>query len=279
MPRSLREVIADLPGISWLRRVRYVRQLKRGAGRGLFWGAYSSYSAAAAAAKAHPSGLAFGYDTPELAEVGRNDYDRMHLRDYPALFWLSTFLGDNDREPGAGKLTVVDLGGHLGGKFRAFRRYWPAQLTPLWVVLETSAAVDLAKQLPPGDRPEGLSFTTERAVLDGAWILFASGSLQYLERDVWDLLDELSQPPRHLVLTKVPLSDGKAFWTTQNADGKAIVPYHVWNRNEFLAELRKRGYRVLDEWVIPERSVTIPLQRGLGTQANSGLALIRNAKT
>src|SRR5688572_2919093 len=109
MSGSLRQLIADLPGIAWLRRILYVRKLRQGAGRGLFWGVYSSHAEAAAAAKSHPSGLSFGYDTPELAEVGRNDYDRMHLRDYPALFWVSSFL----RNPAdSGSLTVVDLGGH-----------------------------------------------------------------------------------------------------------------------------------------------------------------------
>jgi len=273
MGRSLRQFIADLPGIAWLRRARYVSQLKRGAGRGLFWGVYSSYAEAVEASKSHPSRLALGYDNPEVASVGRGDYDRMHLRDYPALFWITNFLNQGQESPGLS--TVVDLGGHLGGKFRAFRQYWPVTIKPSWVVLETPAAVDLSKSLAAADRPDGLSFTAERRTLEGASILFASGSLQYLERDPWELLDALSSPPRHLVLTKVPLSDGKSFWTTQNADDKAIVPYHVWNRQDFVSQFAQRGYRLLDEWVIPDRSVTIPLHRGLGTRGNSGLSLTR----
>jgi putative methyltransferase (TIGR04325 family) len=275
MPRTARQVIADLPGIVWLRRARYMWGLRRGRGRGLFWGAYSSYAEAIEAARAHPSRLVCGYDTAEVARAGREYYEHVYLRDYPALVWLLRFLWPRPTEMEPARQTVVDLGGHLGEQYRVFRRYWQPRADPLWVVLETAASVGLSQGLPAVDRPPGLVFTIDRASLDGSSILFASGSLQYLERDVWNLLDDVANPPPHLVLNKVPLSEGHEMWTTQNAEGKAIVPYHVMNRSRFLGELAARGYRLLDEWSVPDRAVAIPFHRDFGTSANSGLSLTR----
>jgi len=276
MLTEARQRIADLPGIVWLRRQRYIHALKRGAGRGQFWGAFSSHDEAVEGARHHPSRLVVGYNTSGVARAGRDNYERMFLHDYPAAAWLSHFACDNSLAAQPTSFTIVDLGGHFGEKYHLFRRLWSPQTLPKWVVLETPSAVEIASG-PSGANPSPLlSFSSDRGVLDGASILFASGSLQYLERDLWHILDDLTHPPSHIVLNKVPLSAGREFWTTQNADGQAIVTYHVWNRDRFLNEMKARGYMVVDEWLVPDRWVTIPFERHLGTTANSGLCLTRS---
>ncbi len=128
---------------------------------------------------------------------------------------------------------VVDLGGHLGVKYRVYRRLWSFPSDLRWTVCETSDVVRAARDLPPEDLLPGLTFTSDRASLADADILFASGVLQYLEEPLHSILAGLPRRPRHLVLNKVPLTDGPEIWTIQNV-GAALVPYHVMNRGLFL---------------------------------------------
>jgi putative methyltransferase (TIGR04325 family) len=82
----------------------------------------------------------------------------------------------------------------------------------------------------------------------------------------------VKEPPRHLVLNKVPLAETDDHWTIQNV-GRTVVPYRILNRGRFLGELRERGYRLLDEWSVPQYYARIPFHLRYGTSANSGLAL------
>jgi putative methyltransferase (TIGR04325 family) len=271
---ALRGLIAELPGVSRLRALRYEKKVRRTADW-RFWGLFSSYEEALAAAPDNPV-LNVGYDTPGIADRGHEDYERMHTFDYPALVWLALFAGATATGEVASGCTVVDLGGHLGFKYRAFLRYWTPPTDFRWVVCETPATVEAAERLPASARSPGLSFTTDTKALDGARILHASGVLAYLDRDLWEILDDVEVPPQHLILNKVPLARGAEFWTVQNASGLAAVPYHVFNRDVFLEQLAARGYRVVDEWNVPQRTVEVPFHPGLGTDSGTGLSLTRS---
>jgi putative methyltransferase (TIGR04325 family) len=275
MRANSRQLLESFPLVGRILRARHERRVRSGPQGWRFWRVFSSYAQAIDGARALSSdSRTVGYDAAEVANKGSDIYQRMYLHDYPAFFWLSEALRQSAAESQEGPRTVIDLGGHLGEKRRLFGNY--CGLTPevRWTVIETSAGVEAARLLPSADRPPGLSFTTERRALDGAHVLYASGSLQYLEQDIWSLLDDVADAPDHLVLNKVPLSTGNDFWTVQNVWVTA-VPYHVMSRSRFLGELTARGYRLLDEWQIPEFSVSIPFFPEFGTKANAGLYLRR----
>lgn len=269
---TIRQCIAQLPGIRWARRLRYDRDVRTGTGW-TFWGIFSDYQEALAAAPDNPK-MARGYDAPGIADRGRGDYEEIHGFDYPALLWLLRFGGYQSAESPPG-CKVVDLGGHLGGKYLAFRELWPLPGME-WVVCETPATVAAANGLSAAARAPGLAFTTDIDTINGAQVLFASGVLAYLEHNLWDVLDGLDTPPPHVILNKVPLSSGADFWTLQNASGMAITPYHVFNRKHFIDQMAARGYRLLDEWTIPERVVRIPFRPQWGTEAGTGLSFTRS---
>jgi putative methyltransferase (TIGR04325 family) len=208
-----------------------------------------------------------GYDTPGVADRGRQLYEQMHPFDYPALLWLLRGIEEGGRH-------VVDLGGHLGVKYRVYRRLWDLPPDLCWTVCDTPDVVRAARDLPPEDQVRGLTFTSDRACLADAEILFASGVLQYLEEPLYSILAGLPRRPHHLVLNKVPLADGPEIWTIQNV-GAALVPYHVMNRDRFLDEMTRLGYRLLDSWTVAEYGARIPFAPGYGTKHNSGLAMTR----
>jgi len=272
----MKRFIAELPGITSLRRLRYERKVQRGSDW-TFWGVFTDYQDAIARAPRNPV-LKVGYDTPGVVDRGRDHYETMHGFDYAALFWLHRFTASSN-EQANDSCRVVDLGGHLGAKYKVYRCRWSPPPGLSWIVCETTAMVEAAGRMPDADRPEGLSFTTDSGVVDGAQVLFASGVLAYLKYNLWDLLDRCAAPPPHLVLNKVPLSRGPDVWTLQNASGYTMVPYHVFNRSRFLDALTSRGYRLLDEWSVPERAVHIPFEPGVGTENGSGLSLTRASES
>lgn len=275
MNDALRRLLADLPGVRALRARRYEHRV-RTTDAWKFWSVFPSYEDALAAAPDNPV-LGVGYDTPGIADRGREDYETMHAFDYPALLALLRFAGVTAPGADAAPLTVFDLGGHLGAKYRVFRRHWAPPEGFRWIVCETPATVAAADGLSPSQVPEGLSFTSERAEMDGADVLYASGVLAYLDKNLWEILDEVLNPPPHLILNKVPLSSRDEFWTIQNASGMAAVPYHVFNRETFVERLAERGYRIVDEWTVPERTVEIPFRPGYGTDAGTGMCLTRSS--
>lgn len=269
---SVRMAIMNSPSVRWLRRLRHERRV-RYSRSWRFWGVFPSYEAAARAA--HENGASsVGYDTPAVAGNGREQYERFHRFDYPALLWIAR-LALTSRAPGeTGPRRIVDLGGHLGEKFRVYARLWPSLAEYDWIVCDTPAAIALASHLPESDLPQGLSFTSDLSVAEGAHVLFASGVVQYLDRSLPGILGGLQTPPRHLVVNKIPLSERPDHWTVQNV-GATVVPYHISNRDRFLGDLGAQGYRILDDWEVPEFSAPIPFHPGLGTTQNSGLALSR----
>lgn len=252
-----------MPGIWHSRRALHERRVRQGTAW-QFWGVFQTRDDALKAA--HELGhLPVGYDNPGVAQRGRDTYERFHSFDYPALLWLARGFEQGAR-------TVVDLGGHLGAKFRVYRQVWVFPQDIRWTVCETGDVVEASLDLPPEDRPAELRFTTDRSCLADADILFASGVLQYLELPLSAILAALPARPQRLVLNKVPLSDGPDIWTLQQAGG-VLVPYGVSNRIAFIDSLTRLGYRVLDRWNVPEYAARIPFAKGYGTTSNSGLAL------
>jgi putative methyltransferase (TIGR04325 family) len=74
----------------------------------------------------------------------------------------------------------------------------------------------------------------------------------------------LHQPPRHVLINRLPLDDGPAFVTLQNA-GSAFCPMYVFNYDEFIDSLVAAGYELVDTWddlvdgcIIPFHNKAVP---------------------
>jgi len=255
--------VSNVPGVWHWRRALHERRVRRGTGW-QFWGVFHTRDDALNAALKLKY-LPVGYDNPGVAQRGREIYERFHSFDYPALLWIARGLEQGGRH-------VVDLGGHLGAKFRAYGRLWNFPEDIRWTICETSEIIRASSALSDDERPTELRFTTDRRCLAAADILFASGVLQYLELPLTTILASLPSLPPRLVLNKVALSEGPEIWTIQQAGG-VLVPYHVLNRTEFLDGLKALGYQLLDSWSVDQYAACIPFASGYGTASNSGLAL------
>lgn len=223
-----------------------------------FHGAFPSHEAAMAAV---PAEKFAGYDHDEVADVNFEVMCKVAPWDYPVLFWLRTLM------PGA--LSLIDAGGHMGTKFRAFRPYLSPSPSFRWIVYDLPAIVAQGRRRAAEEELAGITFTDDLGVVGKTDIFLASGLLQYLDRPFPQLLRELGRLPPHLIVNKLALREGKTVVTLENF-GNAFVPYHIRAREPFFAELSALGYRVADEWTIPSLSHVIPTHPELGASQSIG---------
>jgi putative methyltransferase (TIGR04325 family) len=237
---------------------RYERGFARPHG-GAFRGVFAS---AAEAARSAPATRPVGYDHRAAADMYRERLDRVYPSDYPAMFWLGRLL-----QPGT---RVFDFGGHVGIHYFAYERYldYPADLR--WTVCDVPAVVAAGTAVARERGRPNLTFTTRFADAEGADVLIASGSLQYVDTSLAELLAPLRRRPRHLIIHRTPLYGGPAFVTLQNIQ-TSYQPYFVFNRAAFIAAVCGCGYDLVDEWSNLEHFCHIPFHEERSVPAYTGL--------
>lgn len=212
----------------------------------LFRGVYNNFQEAIDSA---PSTKGIGYDHPEPASFYLDRIEQIFASDYPVLFWLGSLL-----KPGC---KVFDLGGHIGVGFYAYQKYLDYPEGLRWLVCDVEEVIITGKMLAERKRDPRIAFTTNYAEADGHDVLFASGSLQYIEKSLAALLEPLSMKPAHLIINLLPVHDGKPFVTLNNI-GAVFCPYHVFNKAELIASMRALGYECVDIWKNEEKRCAIP---------------------
>lgn len=257
--------LAMAPGIRSVAQRRYVRRFVNNRDQNLFLGVFDSFDAAAASA---PKVRPVGYDNEDSANMPYASV--ITPRDYPAVFWLSRSFTEGMR-------SVLDLGGHLGVKYYAFRRVigYPDDLR--WTVCDVPAVVKRGRELAVTRAREGkLHFTEHFEEAANHEVLFASGSLQYLPMTLAELLRRLPKMPRRLVINGTPIHQTKSFFTL-NSIGTAFCPYRVQARERFIEEIRLLGYDKRDEWENTGKAMVIPYKAGYDVPHYSGFCFDRKA--
>ena len=223
-----------------------------------FRGAYATVEEATSAIR---RGVLAGYDNEAIL---LRDYDLMceiTLQDYPILYWLRR-LAPLTR-------VLLDAGGHMGTKYRAFRNHLDLDGEIDWVVYDLPTMVRAGRQRAADDGLNRLRFVDSLSEAPDADVLLASGILQYLDIPFSDLLRQLPSMPRHLLLNKVQTREGPSVVTLENFI-HAEVPYQIRDRASFLASLDDLGYDIVDEWIIPSLSHVIRTHPHLGSSTSRG---------
>ena len=226
-----------------------------------FIGAYPDFASATAHA---PKGAPNTYDDDNVAPLNFELMSKVHIWDYPILFWLSKLLGPGNH--------VLDAGGHFGTKYIAFEDLLVLK-NIRWSVHDLPAIIRAARAAQHnGEVPEALNFID--AVDDGgaADILLASGLLQYLDQPFAKLVNSLPVPPKTILLNKVATREGPTVVTLEKI-GPARLPYQIRNRAMFEAELVQMGYAIRDCWEIPSLARVIGTHPGLGPSKSLGYCL------
>jgi putative methyltransferase (TIGR04325 family) len=251
------------------RRLRRVAKMAVGRFRALapdrlrFRGSFASHDEALR--NAHPGKLK-GYDNDAVTEVSKALMQEVPLWDYPVLYWLKRL------SPRIGR--VVDAGGHIGVKYRAFASYLDVDHLD-WVVYDLPALVRAGRaQIRPSDRT--LSFVERIEDAPEADVLLASGLMPYLDIPFADLIGRMRRRPPCILLNKVVTRDGPTVVTLENF-GMAEIPYHIRNVNEVPDALKALDYEIVDSWSIDFLSHRIETHPELGHAAYRGYAaFLRN---
>ena len=236
----------------------YEQRLVAGASPGSCYGVFADFEEAKAAI---PKNRLVGYDQPVMAAMYRERTDRVFPADYAALFWMSKFMPEVRR--------LLDFGGHVGLHYYSYRRYiaYPAGLQ--WTICDVPEVVKAGRELAAERKADNLAFTTSFDEADGADLLLASGSLQFLPRSfLSDGLARLRNRPPHLIVNRTPVHKNKEYVTLH--DNGACHPYTVFERARFIETIRSFGYELVDEWDVAELHFEVPVHEGYEVPAYSG---------
>jgi len=242
------------------------RMLSPFSGRARLRGAYGSYEEAMAHTRRNK--LA-GYDNDAVAEISFDAMCQLALSDYPVLFWLRRLASQTRR--------LLDAGGHMGTKYRAFRNHLDLDTGLEWIIYDVPAVVRAGRERALADGLSALTFVDELEQVGDIDVMLASGLLQYIDRPFPDFMRQLPQLPKHLILNKVATRNGSTVVSLENF-GVADVPYQMRCHHGFLVELDGLGYEVIDSWKNPAFSHVIPTHLELGASTSHGFyARLRDA--
>jgi putative methyltransferase (TIGR04325 family) len=247
----VRHSVAPLRAIGG--RLRYLSPFPR-----RFTGAYSSYEQAYS--KAQSLGLA-GYDHEEVADIALAQMSLVAPWDYPVLFWLRPLMGELDG--------LVDAGGHVGTKYRAWRDLLPIGSSFRWSVYDLPAIARVGARMAERDGLDQLSFFDRIEEAPASPLFLGSGLMQYLDTPLSALLRRMPRLPTHLILNKVALRKGAPVVTLERI-GRSYVPYQVRSEGTFIEDIQAMGYSMIDRWTIPSLSNVIETHPELGASTSSG---------
>jgi putative methyltransferase (TIGR04325 family) len=272
----IKEALSETRVGGWLGRIPFVEAaygrnaLFRTNHTGLFYGVYRSYEEALAAIP--PSRLA-GWDNEASASIWVDDvYQRdpnfVKTSIYPVLFWLSRIMREGT--------SLIDYGGSIGLTYYRYMRLAGLPANARWIVVEVPKIVAEGRRVAVREAALGLEFETAIDAIPNCDVLLSAGALQFMEKSVPGLLDLRASKPPHVILNKVPLTPGEAYWTLQNF-GPAISPYRIYNEAEFIGYFKNAGYVIKDRWVMAELACRIPFHPDKYIQRFTGLYFERLA--
>ncbi|MDE1892767.1 MAG: methyltransferase, TIGR04325 family [Xanthomonadaceae bacterium] len=272
---SLRRVVrgvAELPLIRSLAKPVYRQLFSRDVLPGnSYCGVFASVDEARANA---PESLPTSFDFVQSGDLYNDRLDSVVGTDYPILFWLSQLFA-------AGCRTVFDLGGNVGTSYYGFRHHLDYPEGVRWLIHDVPMVVEAGRRRAERQDPERkLQFTGRREDVDGSDILLCGGVLQYLDYTLAELLRDVPDPPRHILVNMTPLHPEHSFVTlqrvTHHGAGIANCPYRIASVAEFIAGTASAGYAVVDQWQSFERYVRIPFEPAHAVDCYYGFHLRRS---
>jgi putative methyltransferase (TIGR04325 family) len=262
--QAAKTMLEALPIIGDFVHAHYVFPRKETACRGV-------YATFEEARDAVDRGTTTDYDACNRARSVQQDIDRVYradYEDYPVLLWLKDLVHPDT--------SIIDLGGSTGGTFFAFDAALRFPDSMMWTVSELPAAVEKGRLVAAKRSEPRLSFVTDPTSVRKPTIFLSIGTLQYIPRRLSTLLGDLTAPPDDVIVHKMPVTDGPAYWTIQNL-GVAKVPYFIENPESLVTSMESIGYE-LRERCNTLRSIRIPFHPEHDVNHYSGFLFKRKGK-
>jgi putative methyltransferase (TIGR04325 family) len=170
--------------------------------------------------------------------------------DYPVLFHLA---------PISSRLrSVFDLGGSIGNLFYPYATALDLSPDLVWTINDLpekrAAALSFAKER--GERR--IRFTTNMADASGVDLFIATGSLQYFEDSLAQIIGRLERRPKIVVINRTPLSAQGDIVTTQVGSGY-VLACKLHDVQRLVAGMTEIGYTLVARWPVHERQMLVAL--------------------
>ena len=170
---------------------------------------------------------------------------------------------------------MFDLGGYVGHVYYQYDKYLDLPNEFSWTICDVPNITQVGKRIAEERRAKHLRFTNDFGAIGEADIVFAAGSLQYLEEGfVHQALRAAHRLPPHLIIHRTALHPTLSFVTLQSIvkrSGRiAFCPYTVAHRARFIEDLQALGYEQVDAWD-KQRPVEVPLRPECYVDTYSGL--------
>ena len=194
------------------------------------------------------------YDDEALASIGIESYSTIHLFDWPILVFCQKLMRQNHLR------VVTDFGGHVGVKFYAFQEMLDPPEDFRWQVVDVPAIIKEGKRrLPP--HVHSLSFFERLEETEPCDVLLCSGSLQYVDLSLEEIIARLTKKPRMVFVNKVPVSSKEGFYTLEKFIKS--LPCHIFGPDELNETRQRLGYRLEASWPIPHRDFVVLSSKGM----------------
>ena len=228
-----------------------------------FYNVYPSLEKAKADAARY---IPYGHEHTDAVKIHLDLSHSARPSDYPVLYHLERIASEIHH--------VFDLGGNVGNLFYCYQQYLNFTADLRWTVFDLPEIVDEGRRMAQTKHETRLEFVRELAIEPSVDLLIASGSAHYFEQSIPELLMAGYIFPEHVIINRTPLTKGHSAVTIQDA-GTYLVPCKIFNRDELLKSFDEAGYSVMDDWTVPELSVSIPCHPELSVPSYSGLYLRR----
>jgi putative methyltransferase (TIGR04325 family) len=179
-----------------------------------------------------------------------NFADQVRESDYPALFFLAPNVSAFRH--------VFDFGGNVGNLFYAYQRHLKFSQDLVWTVLDLPEVRVYGETLAKSKKEHRIRFANSFQDASGADLLIVSGSMHYFERPIPEMLRELNEKPRSVLINRTPCSTGDDLITIQYSF-PVVVPCKLHSRKKLIDGMIKLGYNLRAEWAIHELSIWMPL--------------------
>jgi putative methyltransferase (TIGR04325 family) len=193
---------------------------------------------------------ASGHEHPANVERHLAKLGNIRESDYPVLYHWSQIRP----EP----LRVLDLGGNIGNLFYAYHPYLHFPVDLAWAILEIPSVRAAGERLAAERKESRIRYVETIGSCEEVDLFLASGSLQYFDESLPDLLRQLKHLPTHVIVNRVPVCKGKEVCTVQ--DGWTyLVACKIQNRETLIVSMEKNGYELVSNWEANEMRQLVPL--------------------
>jgi len=207
------------------------------------------------------------HEHPDEIRFHTSMSDAARESDYPVLFCLSRAEDDLHR--------VFDLGGNVGNLFYCYQQYLNFANDLVWMVYDLPSKKPIGEKLAAQRNEHRIRYVNAISAASGADLFIASGSLHYFEEPLDQMLSQLDELPRHVVVNRTPCSEGEDIITVQD-NRSYLCPCKLPGRTKLIAGMQKLGYELRVSWPIHERKLWVPLHPEWSRSYYSGFYFLKS---